>query len=83
MFQEWLQELFKLCQHRGLTERALYVAELVGDFHDEGFFGIAEYAEVIGSVPSRDDVNSERLSRRSATRPRDVIGQILVIPSGH
>lgn len=52
MFQEWLQKLFKLCNHPGFTERAIHVAGLIGDFHDEGFFGAAEYAEVIASIPA-------------------------------
>lgn len=51
-FQEWLQRLFQLCRDRGLTERALYVAELICDFQSEGFFGAAECAEVIASTPA-------------------------------
>lgn len=51
-FQEWLQRLFQLCRDRGLTERALYVAELIYDFQSEGFFGAAECAEVIASTPA-------------------------------
>lgn len=51
-FQEWLQRLFQLCQRQRLTERALHVAGLIGDYHEQGFFGSAEYAEVIASIPT-------------------------------
>ena len=49
--QEWLQRLFHLCRIHGLTERALHVGELIGDFHAEGVIGPVEYAEVLASIP--------------------------------
>ncbi len=52
MLQEWLQRLFQLCQNQGLTERALHIAETIGDFHGEGVIGPAEYAEVLASIPA-------------------------------
>jgi len=64
--QEWLQRLFQLCQHQGLTERALHIAELIGDFHGEGVIGPAEYAEVLASIPAlrrreaREAIEKER-----------------------
>lgn len=50
--QGWLRRLFQLCQHQGLTERALHVAGLIGDFHDEGIVSPAEYAEVLANIPA-------------------------------
>ncbi|TKS63446.1 MAG: hypothetical protein EWM73_01439 [Nitrospira sp.] len=50
--QEWLQRLFHLCQRQGLTERALHVAGLIGDFQEEGVIDHADYAEVIASIPT-------------------------------
>jgi hypothetical protein len=64
--QEWLQRLFQLCQRQGLTERALHIAELVGDFHEEGVIGPAEYAEVLARIPAlrrreaREAIEKER-----------------------
>lgn len=64
--QEWLQRLFQLCQHQGLTERALHIAELIGDFHGEGVIGPAEYAEVLANIPAlrrreaREAIEKER-----------------------
>lgn len=49
-FQPWLQQLFELSLRQGFTERAQYIAELIGDFHNEGFFEPSDYAEVVANV---------------------------------
>lgn len=78
--REWLLQLFQLSSHQGLTERALHVASIIGDFHDEGFFGAVEYAEVIASIPSlrrrefAETVKQERLE--AIGRCRELFGSL-------
>jgi hypothetical protein len=79
--QEWLLRLFDLCKPQGLTERAIYVAELIGDFHEEGVIGLVEYAGVLGSIPAlrRREV-AEIIDRESAEaerRYREVFGELV------
>jgi hypothetical protein len=80
-FEEWLLRLFQLCQIQGLTERALHLAELIGDFHDEGFVGAAEYAEVIASVPTLrrrefgENIDKERSD--ATKRYREFFGELV------
>lgn len=50
--QQWLQQLFDLCRRQGLAHRAIHVAGLIGDFHEEGVVGAVEYAEVLASIPA-------------------------------
>ena len=80
-FQEWLLRLFDLCKRQRLTERAIYVAGLIGDFHEEGVIGLVEYAEVLASLPGlrrhelRDSIERDRVE--AERRYREVFGELV------
>jgi len=43
----WLLSLFRLCVRQNLAPRARHVAELIGDYHDDGFVSLSAYAEIL------------------------------------
>ena len=43
----WLLSLFQLCVRQNLAPRARHVAELIGDYHEDGFVSPSGYAEVL------------------------------------
>ncbi len=43
----WLLSLFQLCDRQNLAPRARHVAELIGDYHEDGFVSLSGYAEVL------------------------------------
>jgi hypothetical protein len=45
--EDWLLSLFQLCVRRNLLPRARHVAELVGDYHEDGFVSHSRYAEIL------------------------------------
>ncbi len=79
--QEWLIQLFNLCREQGRLERAIHVADLIGDFHDEGFIGAAEYAEVIANLSGlrHREVGEilERERSKAEERYRNLFGSLL------
>ena len=46
-YERCLLKLFELCVEQGLTERARHVAELIGDYHDDGLISVDAYANVL------------------------------------
>ncbi len=70
-FQEWLKQLFRLCQRQRMTERALHVGRLIGDYYEEGLFKPADYAEVIADMSVLQHYElSEKLERERAEAER-------------
>lgn len=47
VFQECLTSLFQVCEERGMISRARHVAELIGDYYQDGLIDAATYAEVL------------------------------------
>ncbi|OQW33842.1 MAG: hypothetical protein A4E20_12350 [Nitrospira sp. SG-bin2] len=79
--QEWLLRLFDLCEHQGFTERAIYIAGLIGDFQEEGVIGLVEYAGVLARLPGlrrhelRETIERERVE--AERRYREVFGELV------
>lgn len=46
-YERCLLKLFDLCVEEGLAERARHVAELIGDYHDDGLISLDAYADVL------------------------------------
>ena len=81
-YQEWLSQLFELCAIRGLTTRARHVAELIGDYYNDGLVGPDTYAEVLavqGSLRYQEMgelIHSDRESAEGRLRSEERSGLI-------
>jgi len=74
-YERCLLKLLNLCVEEGLTERARHVAELIGDYHDDGLISLDAYADVLlekdalryremGEVIERDREEAKKNLRR-------------------
>ena len=74
-YERCLLKLLDLCVEEGLTERARHVAELIGDYHDDGLISLDAYADVLlekdalryremGEVIERDREEAKKRLRR-------------------
>lgn len=74
-YERCLLKLLELCVEQGLTERARHVAELIGDYHDDGLISLDAYADVLlekdalryremGEVIERDREEAKKSLRR-------------------
>jgi hypothetical protein len=45
--ESWLFSLFQLCVRQNFIPRARYVAELIGDYHEDGFVSYGVYDEIL------------------------------------
>lgn len=45
--ESWLLSLHQLCVRQNLIPRARHVAELIGDYHEDGFVSLSGYAEIL------------------------------------
>jgi len=49
-YEAWLMDLFRACVRHNLIARARHVAELIGDYHEDGFVSLSGYAEILPQV---------------------------------